>query len=297
MQCVLNNFHCDIKFTNEIEIERRISFLDVKVVRNENGYFTTEVSRKLSDTNVYLHWKSFAPIHWKIGTLKGLFRSAYIICSEKTGLEKELKHLKFVFTKINGFPSRIVSKSLYQVKKSLEREQLLSVPENADNNSEEGQNSEDKKDLIHPYIVLPYKGNVGNTALNELKSTMKKFFPKNIKPRFSYHGKKIGSFFPIKDKIDIEHQTNLVYELKKGYIGETSVRYGKRISEHAVDKNSSIYKDSIENNYDVSKADFKILGKGFQKTRDRKLAEALFIKDKKPILNEQKQSYKLQLFN
>ena len=126
---------------------------------------------------------------------------------------------------------------------------------------------------------------------------MKRFFPKNIKPRFSYHGKKIGTFFPIKDKIDLEHQTILVYEHKKGYIGETSVRYGKRISEHTTDINSSIYKDSLKNGYEVTRSDFKILGKGFQKTRDRKLAEALFIKDKKPILNEQKQSYKLKLFN
>ena len=95
----------------------------------------------------------------------------------------------------------------------------------------------------------------------------------------------------------MENQTNLVYEHNRGYIGETSVRFGARMSQHSGDKNSSIYKDSVANGYDVSKSDFKIIGKGYSKTRDRKLAEALFIKDKKPILNEQKQSYKLQLFN
>ena len=123
---------------------RSILFLDVKVFRNEVGNFTTEVSRKSSDTNVYLHWKSFAPIHWKIGTLKGLFRRAYNICSEKTGLEKELKHLKFVFTKINGFPSKIVNKSLYQVKKLIEQENLLSVPDTAGDTIEVQQNSAEK---------------------------------------------------------------------------------------------------------------------------------------------------------
>ena len=125
------------------------------------------------------------------------------LCSGKVSLDKELKHLKFVFTKINGFPSRIVHNSLYQVEKAIERERLLNVPENGSNAVREGQES-DKIDYIHPYIVLPYKGNVGINALKDLKSTIKRLFPKNIKPRISYHGKKLGSFFQIKDKIDVE---------------------------------------------------------------------------------------------
>ena len=113
--------------------------------------------------------------------------------------------------------------------------------------------------------MLPYKGDVGNNTLKDMKSTIKRLFPKNIKPRFSYSGKKSGNFFQIKDKIDEEHQTDLVYEHNRGYIGETSVRLGTRMSQHAVDKNSSIYRDSVSKGYDVNKSDFKVLGKGFKK--------------------------------
>ena len=52
----------------------------------------------------------------------------------------------------------------------------------------------------------------------------------------------------------MENQTNLVYEHNRGYIGETSVRFGARMSQHSGDKNSSIYKDSVANGYDVSKS-------------------------------------------
>ena len=43
--------------------------------------------------------------------------------------------------------------------------------------------------------------------------------------------------------------------------------------------------------------DFKVLETGFDKDFDRKIAESLFVKQHDPILNKQKVSYKLALFN
>ena len=40
---VLNSFHRDINFTHEVEENNCISFLDVKVIRNENGLLSREV--------------------------------------------------------------------------------------------------------------------------------------------------------------------------------------------------------------------------------------------------------------
>ena len=98
---------------------------------------------------------------------------------------------------------------------------------------------------------------------------------------------------------------NLVYgytpkgelELKKGYIGETNVRIETRTQEHATDKKSSVYKNAQTNNIDVSYEDFVILERGFPKYRDRKIAEALYIKDYNPVLNGQQYSYKLKPFS
>ena len=42
--------------------------------------------------------------------------------------------------------------------------------------------------------------------------------------------------------------------------------------------------------------DFKVLDANYQDRRKRKLAEAMYIRDLKPALNKQKESYKLTLF-
>ena len=62
------------------------------------------------------------------------------------------------------------------------------------------------------------------------------------------------------------------------------------------DKQSAIYKHSREGNYAVDPSNFQILAKGYQNWKDRKICEALFVKDYKPFLNKQKDSHKLELF-
>ena len=130
--------------------------------------------------------------------------------------------------------------------------------------------------------------------------------PGLVKPRFVFKGKKLGSYFWVKDHVPFEHQSDLVYAFRPeynskqsiDYIGETNVRFGTRTYEHCfTDKHSSIFKHKIAKTLEVSQTDFEILDRGYNKRLDRKLAEALHIKDLKPELNNQKDSYKLLLFN
>ena len=81
------------------------------------------------------------------------------------------------------------------------------------------------------------------------------------------------------------------------YIGETGVRYGTRTHEHSVtDKKSAIYRYSQKNKFIVKKENFRILEKGYKNKINRKFAEALYISEFKPELNEQVRSFNLQLF-
>ena len=141
--------------------------------------------------------------------------------------------------------------------------------------------------------------------MNTFKKRISDILPRKIKPRVVFNGKKIGSFFSLKDPIKSAHQTNLVYGYSYDgnpnqiqYIGETKVRFETRTHEHAVsDKQSSVYKHASAHNYAVAKDNFRILETGFNKPLDRKIAESLYIKDFDPSLNEQIQSYTLKLFN
>ena len=156
-----------------------------------------------------------------------------------------------------------------------------------------------KDQEVKPFISLPYKGKEGEKIVSQFRSALTKALPSHVKPQFTYKGKKMGSYFRLKDKVSIEHQSGLVYAFKRDkYVGETKVRYGDRIDQHChTDKKSAVYKFKVENQIQVSKDDFEILDMGYSNTLNRKLAEALFIKELKPELNEQVKSYKLNLFN
>ena len=155
---------------------------------------------------------------------------------------------------------------------------------------------------VTPFICLPYKGKSGEDILSKFRDKLASILPTNVKPRFTYKGKKLGSYFRVKDVVPREHQSDWVYAFPSDgdadYVGETKVRFGTRTYEHCyTDKKSAVFKFKEANRVVVSPEDFKIIDRGYSKTLDRKLAEALYIKELNPPLNEQVKSYKLCLFN
>ena len=111
---ILNSFHENISFTYEQEINGKISFLDIFILRNGNRFATT-VHRKSTHYNIYLHWESFAPNTWKRGTLRTLVLRAHAICSTKELLDQEINHLHHVFVTFNGYPKWVVLQVLNKV--------------------------------------------------------------------------------------------------------------------------------------------------------------------------------------
>ena len=68
---ILNTFHKNIKFTYELEINKKISFLDVLLIR-KNDTLETAIHRNSTNNGVYLDWDSFAPKYWKRSTLRSI---------------------------------------------------------------------------------------------------------------------------------------------------------------------------------------------------------------------------------
>ena len=78
-----------IQFTNELESNAKVPFLDVLLMRNNREWMKKKKKyRKESNSDVYLHWDSFTPISWKRGTLKTLVERANVIRSIPKLLEK-----------------------------------------------------------------------------------------------------------------------------------------------------------------------------------------------------------------
>ena len=296
----LNNFHPNIKFTHEFEKDRNIAFLDVMVMRQEDGSVQTGVYRKPTNNSVYIHWNSYAPEQWKVGTLLGMVRRAYDICSNETELHKELNHLKDVFTTTNGYPRNLVSNVMKKVKDEQEKEETPTPPQETSDEPEEETSNE--KTLM---LKVPYAGKTGEKLLKNLRNNLGKNLPSNIKCRIVQTGSKISRSFQLKDKIDDRHLSNFIYKHKcqnkkctDSYIGETARRRIIRTEEHGgKDKESWILKHSNETKHPKAKdRNFEVLATNYSDRRKRKLAEALYIRDQKPTLNKQKESYKLKLF-
>ena len=293
IQHVLNSFHEKIKFTYEYEQSNTISFLDVLVTRSNDGTLQTSVYRKQTHTDVYLNWNAHAPTTWKISTIRSLVKRAFSISSTETALNHKLSHLQKVFTTFNNYPNKVVDNII-----NTERTQTVNTL------NEEDQPLENNETVT---LTLPYAGQKGELLMKKMKKTVTDALNNpNNKVQVIYNTKKLSSNFPVKDKTNPHHQHNVVYHAEcpepncsSNYTGQTKCRLLKRVIQHnRTDKNSHLLKHSSSNNHHrIWMEDFKILGSGYKSNFKRKISEALFIKEKKPDLNVQKDAYTLKLYH
>ena len=301
---VLNNHHKDIKFTHETEENGMIPFLDVSIQRTDDNKLRLKVYRKKTCSNIYIHWNSFAPTSWKIGTLEGMIRRAYMICSEEEDLKSELSFITDTFHTINGYPLRVIRRSQEKMKEKFtlrndlaEQEPEQEIENEQRTNDEETENEE----KMQPYMIVPYAGKQGEKIMSKIT----KKIPESVRPRIVYNGTKLSTFFSVKDKVHKEHCSDIVYYYQSKwdenatYTGETKCRFGKRIQEHrGLDKKSAIVINFKEKGLPPpSPSEFMVLGRNYSNRLKRRIAESLFIKEKNSGLNVQVDAYKLKLFN
>ena len=301
---VLNNHHKDIKFTHETEENGMIPFLDVSIQRTDDKKLRLKVYRKKTCSNIYIHWNSFAPTSWKIGTLEGMIRRAYMICSEEEDLKSELSFITDTFHTINGYPLRVIRRSQEKMKEkfTLRNDLAEQEPEQEMENEQRTNDEEtENEEKMQPYMIVPYAGKQGEKIMSKIT----KKIPESVRPRIVYNGTKLSTFFSVKDKVHKEHCSDIVYYYQSKwdenatYTGETKCRFGKRIQEHrGLDKKSAIVINFKEKGLPPpSPSEFMVLGRNYSNRLKRRIAESLFIKEKNSGLNVQVDAYKLKLFN
>ena len=280
----LNSKHRNIKFTYETECNNAISFLDVLVSR-VNGKVSTSVYRKPTFTGLGTKYSSFIPRLFKINAIKTLLYRCYMISSNWSIFDDEVKFLTNFF-QTNGFPLHIIENCISKFLNT------IFVPSNTK--------------LTEPvntrYIKLPYYGHLSYVIRNKLSKLLHTSYP-DFSFKFIFtNNYTLKSLFPYKDPISPLLISNIVYEYtcptcKCRYIGESRRNLTLRIAEHlgvsprtyrplSTPSHSSIRTHSLETQHAFSKHDFKILIKA-QNTSDIKLLESLFIKHTNPELNNQ----------
>ena len=95
-QDFLNSCHINMSFSMETEKENKLSFLDVKIIR-EQDKLTTTIYQKPTFSGVYSNFERFLPSVYKFGMAYTLVYRRFHICSNRTQFHTELIFLKGIF--------------------------------------------------------------------------------------------------------------------------------------------------------------------------------------------------------
>jgi hypothetical protein len=251
----LNGISENIKFTMELEENNSIPFLDVLMIRKQDGTLGHKVFRKKTHTDSYLHADSHHHPSQKMGVLNTMATRAARI-SDKEHLEEEINHLTRVFKNI-GYREK-------DIKKAMNKKERMTKVQNDQTSNQKA--------------FLPYIRGVTDKIAKILK---RKEIITSFKPLITIRQRMKS----VKDPID-QHQGKGIYKIScscgKCYIGETGRSFQVRIKEHEADirnertRTSALAEHSFKTKHHVCLEDTKILAKEDHYYK-RRLREALEI--------------------
>ena len=233
----INSINASIQFTKETEVNSTINYLDMSIIRQQNGTLEFKVFRKNTHTDRYLNFNSYHPTKYKRSTARSLFCRANKICDERF-LSEENKHIAEALRK-NNYPACVIR-----------REEIRS--RQVSNNS----NPEQK------YYGAPYiRGTSERTA-----RILKKF---NITLGFKSTKTVKNIVCKLKDRKNNLEKAGVVYKIEckdceSNYVGETGRCLQDRINKHKKDvrkknERSNIYQHVRNTGHEFKFEEVKVL--------------------------------------
>lgn len=205
-----NMYNDSIQFTMEIESNNSIAFLDLLVIRMENGILKTDWFHKETWSGRYLNFNSTLPFSYKRNTIK-ILTDKILELSDKEFHAKNFQLLTDTLVR-NGYSKRLINEIIEQTRMS-------------NNNDNPIEQKEGTKFVSIPYI----KG-----AFEKIRHVFKDTDTKVVGRGGNNLGRNI--FSKLKDKIPKEKQSGVVYKipccLENTYVGETGNRLGTRTGQH-----------------------------------------------------------------
>ena len=289
----INKKHKNIKFSIETDLNGSLSFLDIKIFR-ENERFVTSVFRKDTFSGVYTNFISFIPLEYKFDLVHTLLNRCFNLSFDFLKFHHEVDKFKKILSK-NAYPQKFVDKCIQKVLNNMyiQAPKVPSVP---------------KKELI---IILPYLGNMSQIVKTKLTKIMSKHM-KFCKLRVIFQtNNRLKNYFRFKDFVPEALRSSLIYTFSCGsctasYIGKTYRHFKVRVSEHQGVSprtgkpvkgtlSASVMDHMLVCDHKVVHEDFKFLGNESNRYL-LELKENLFIKRDKPSLNKNLYSQELLLF-
>ena len=211
----LNGVNAHIQFTAEIEENKSLPFLDILLLRQEDGSIKTSVFRKPTHTDKYLDFNSHHPLAHKSSVVRTLYHRSHTLASTTALQSKEDKHIHNAL-KGNGYPKAFIHKIANQVRSRLPIA-----------TTEQSAIQETKPTAV---ITIPY--------LQGLSETIRRILGEHkIEVRFKPHTTLRQILVKPKDPTPITSRKGVVYSIpcadcNKCYIGQSGRSLSCRMKEH-----------------------------------------------------------------
>jgi hypothetical protein len=276
-----------LNFTFETEIQKKLPFLDTLVSRS-NDKITTSVYSKSTNSNECLNYNSLCPEKYKISVIRAFLHRAYAICSKWESFHSEVQRIRKLLTN-NGFPIGIIDQ---EIRKYLDRKfNVSTVRVNNDNITLFYRNQ----------YTSNFKADERNLKRILLRNVQSQDPSKELKLLIYYRNRKVRSLF-IKNKMyNSNAMDRVVYQYtcnKSGcnsasYIGYTTCALAKRFYMHVQTGAIRKHNANIHSQKPLTRELLQtttVIYRGYGK-QDLTIAEALFIKQHRPSINQQDEGY------
>ena len=223
MEC----FHPRLTFTTELEQDKSLAFLNVRVRRKDDGNITTEFYKKPMHSGRYLDFMSYHDIKHKRGVVRSVLDQAIKLTSCPIARERIIEENVGILMK-NNYPLKFINK----IKNDILHPKQAKTTENVD---------DERKFVSIPYkqglparlnpILAPHKLRIASKS----NHTVRSFLP------------------PLKDPIPMLQRSQLIYQIPCGtcnfvYIGQTKNSLEKRLKQHKYDvKKHNVANNSLAN--------------------------------------------------
>lgn len=226
---VLNGIHPKLQFTVELETDGKLPYLDILIVRKENGVLVHDWYMKPSAAGKILHYNSHHPLHQKLNTTLNLFMRIHKLSSPEF-LNKNIERAKQILSK-NGYPLNLIRK---QIVKSMS----LLTPNDV-------RNSNPSNERI-VYRSLPFAEPITDNVCR----LFQKGNPNLRIAKKPQNQLRCNTFSNMKQKLDGLERINTIYQIPcKGgegqkcelsYVGQTKNPLKKRRDQHQYDLNAAV---------------------------------------------------------
>jgi hypothetical protein len=116
----LNDFNSNIELTIEKENNHTLPFLDILLIKNNNG-LVTDVYRKPTNTNQYLAFSSCGPISHKINVVRTLTKRAHTHCSNNILYKQEMNRI-YKDLQDRGYTKKFIKNNTFYTNKKKDKE-------------------------------------------------------------------------------------------------------------------------------------------------------------------------------